>query len=742
MKKFLLFCVVLCCAIFKPTAQDTEFWFVAPDASDRLCCDHPVFLVISNPSENPVTVEVTIDGGTPAIGSPYTILAGQAEKITWTTDTDVRTLIENPIASAGTVTSKSIHILVTQGEGVMAYYQMDGQGSKDLFSLKGKYALGDEFYIPMIHDNHYPTAWEAFSQIDVVAAENCRIQFTPTQNYIIGGTSYSAGTPSPWITLAKGQTFKLIADEPALNDPKNLKLAGTKIISDTPNSIAVTVTEDAAFSNWASDIIGDQIVSTAYTGRRYVVVKGHTGRGSNTTDRLYFTASTGAATVTVYGDGGWPIQTVVLSGAGNTKMVDIGNDSGSGLPNVVYIESTTPVYCYHVSGVGNELGSALIPSMFSIAQQELAFYARDMAGNGADINEILLVFRDTCENYFEISNGGPFTQLSSLTPVVPGLIPGPVGGSIIWKWAKVSLPAGYRDDNMITIRNSESPFSLAYFNGDDGTSSYGYISGFGDWSLPYDTLWRCAGSNSWFTLPGGYALSYNWKLPDGTQSNDVAITLQDTGRYTIDMDVDYKHIYDTVYLYEVTLDPKIERLPKKPAKVGVPQLFIAVTNSNIPNAKYYWTFEGGNPATSTLANPRVTWNSTGKKRVTLTIKTETGSVESKSICDKTVTLDLLIRPKNNGYFVDQNVSGGLHDGSNWQNAFLTIQEALELASQGDYVWVAKGEYSPVADGTYLINYDSVSVYGGFGAWEANLNERDFSANPTILNGRNNSVVTF
>lgn len=743
MKKILLLCVVLCCTIFKPTAQDTELWFVAPDASDRLCCDHPVFLVISNPSENLATVEVWIEGGATLKGTYY-IPGGQAEKITWTSDTEVRTLIENPIANAGTVTSKGIRILVTQGEGVLAYYQMDGQGSKDLFSLKGKHALGNEFYIPMMYDSYYPINWGAYSQIDIVAAEDCQIRFTPTQDCMIAGSTsfYQAGVEAGPITLLKGETFKLIDSIQPIIEPKGSGLAGTHIISDTPNSIAVTVTEDAADSNGAQDIIGDQIVPTAYTGRRYVVVKGHTGKGYPTTDRIYFTASTAGGDVRVYGDGGWPMQTVTLSGAGDTKVVDIGNDSGSGLPNAVYIESDNPVYCYHVSGAGRELGSALIPSMFSITQQELAFYAKNMSGNGADINEILLVFRDTCENYFEISNGGSFTRLSSLTPVVANPVPGPIVGSITWCWAKVTLPAGYRDDNMITIRNSESTFSLGYFNGDDGTSSYGYISGFGDWSLPYDTLWRCAGSNSRFTLSGGYALSYDWEFPDGTHSNDAAITLRDTGRYIIDMDVDYKHIYDTVYLYEITLDPQIERIPKKPAKVGIPQLFTATSYANVPNTKYYWTFEGGNPATSTAANPLVTWNSTGKKKVTLTVEVEAGSGDTKAICEKTVTLDLVVRPRNNGYFVNQNVGGGLQDGSDWKNAFYTIQEALNLASQGDYIWVAQGTYSPFSDDTYLIDHDSVQIYGGFGGWEERLGERKPYANPTILKGNGNSVVTF
>ena len=718
MKKLLLFTIMLFCITFSSFGQEKEFWFVAPDVSElHGNCDAPTFLVISNPTDNQIIVNVTWDGGS-LMGQ--VIPVGGTHKIDWN-QAATRGNIENLRANAGTITNKAIHIEVTSGDGALAYYQVDGSCSKDMFSLKGPYALGDEFYIPMMHDNYYPNFnyADAHDQIDIVAAKATNVTFTIDKPCV----GFAAGTHT--ISLAAGQTFKLM--EPVAGTA-NTTLAGTKITASVANSIAITVTEDPALSGGSHDVIGDQIVPTSCTGTRYVVVKGLTSGGA--TDRLYFTASQGPATVTVTGDGGFS-QTVSLSAAGVTDVVDLGDRYAT--PGVVYIESTTPVYCYQVTGVGNELGSALIPSMFSITQQQLAFHAASTV-----YSDILLVFRDTCETYFEISNDGVTYVPLAVTPnPIPGLT-----GAITWRWAKLPLPAGYRNDGLVTIRNSESAFSLAYFNGDvSGTSGYGYISGFGDWSLPYDTLWRCEGSNARFTLTGGYALGYDWELPNGTHDNNISITLRDTGRYTIDMDVDYKHILDTVYLFELKLDPKIERFPKKPAKVGVPQLFNAVSNSNISNANYYWTFEGGTPATSTLQNPTVVWNQTGDRRVTLTVTVEAGSGFTKTICDKTVFIDLNIRPKNNGYFVDEHVSGGLYDGSNWQNAFLRVEDALELASHGDYIWVAKGEYAPPSDNVYLMDYDSVRIYGGFGAWETNLNERDFAANPTILKGSDKNVIT-
>ena len=44
--------------------------------------------------------------------------------------------------------------------------------------------------------------------------------------------------------------------------------------------------------------------------------------------------------------------------------------------------------------------------------------------------------------------------------------------------------------------------------------------------------------------------------------------------------------------------------------------------------------------------------------------------------------------------------------------------------------------------SYVIDYDSVEIYGGFGAWETNLNERNYTLHRTVMNGNGSNVVIF
>ncbi len=93
-------------------------------------------------------------------------------------------------------------------------------------------------------------------------------------------------------------------------------------------------------------------------------------------------------------------------------------------------------------------------------------------------------------------------------------------------------------------------------------------------------------------------------------------------------------------------------------------------------------------------------------------------------------------------FVDQMATNGLQNGSSWTNAFLRVEEALDVVAAGDQIWVAKGIYKPIScapcteedkEQSYNLVRDT-ELYGGFTGNETILSQRDWVANPTILSG--------
>lgn len=93
-------------------------------------------------------------------------------------------------------------------------------------------------------------------------------------------------------------------------------------------------------------------------------------------------------------------------------------------------------------------------------------------------------------------------------------------------------------------------------------------------------------------------------------------------------------------------------------------------------------------------------------------------------------------------YVDLTATAGLQNGTSWENAFLTVPEALEAARSSDQIWVADGSYFPTdcnpcseADKEIAMQLvPNVEMYGGFQGNEDQLDQRDWQAFPTILSG--------
>ncbi len=77
---------------------------------------------------------------------------------------------------------------------------------------------------------------------------------------------------------------------------------------------------------------------------------------------------------------------------------------------------------------------------------------------------------------------------------------------------------------------------------------------------------------------------------------------------------------------------------------------------------------------------------------------------------------------------------GSGDCSAWENA-CTLQTALTNALSGDQIWVKAGVHKPGANQSDTFSLkNGVEVYGGFAGTETELDQRNWTANKTILSG--------
>lgn len=84
-------------------------------------------------------------------------------------------------------------------------------------------------------------------------------------------------------------------------------------------------------------------------------------------------------------------------------------------------------------------------------------------------------------------------------------------------------------------------------------------------------------------------------------------------------------------------------------------------------------------------------------------------------------------------YVDNNLATmGAGDGLEWESAFKDLQDALDLADDGDSIWIASSSSPYMPDGLGYTVSSGVRIYGGFEGSETDFEERDYNAHRATI----------
>jgi gliding motility-associated-like protein len=486
---------------------DTEFWFAAPDLQNAHG-DRPILLRISA-GALPATVSISIPAN-PGAGV-QTVFVNANSSISVDLSSQI-TLIEN--GTANVVMQKGLHI--TSSARISVYYDINNAANGDLYALKGQNALGMVFTVPMqteFNNRTIPANASYTADIIIVATEDGTKVDVTCRNPL-------SGQPASFsINLNRGETYVLSA--PGING--NQKPGGTILRSNKP--ISVSTKDDSIMlpSQTCADTGGDQLIPDLMTGTEYIVTKGYFNIAP---DSYYVFATEANTTVKVNG-----AVVVTLNTQGDHYIGKLTDPS-------CYLESDKPVQVFHITGIGCEIGGAVIPSIKCTGSTSV-----NVTRASATQNFYLNVLAPTAITGNFTINGNNTLLTTGSFMVVPG-----TGGK--WSSARYMLPAAIAGTGAaVLIENPTGKFHVGIIQGTPAnTTRYGYFSDFSINSIQlkapgspdeiFDTLTACYKTTATITAYNQDANAYRWTGPNGFNSNDAKLMVpnfdvKDTGMYIV-----------------------------------------------------------------------------------------------------------------------------------------------------------------------------------------------------------------
>lgn len=661
----LLIIVLLLAKVINSYSQtDVEFWFVAPEITSGHPSSggggEPIYFRVSALDLDAV-VRIYQPANPAGLDTTFIVPAKSTVSIDATPWIDY---LENKPANL--VLDKGVHIL--SDNLITVYYDEDQYYNQDIFALKGRNALGMEFYTPFNNYWHNGTAYvpKTYCAIEIVATlDNTQITITPTAN-IVG---HPAGVPFT-INLDKGETFSCTASSQSAAG----HLGGSHVVSDKP--IAVTLKDDSVHGTpqGCKDLIGDQTVPIVniegkrIVGYKYIVMRGKINLintsavpidpdGVPTGERIFIMAT--EPNTQVFIDG---LLFTTLASPGQQAVYEIRNNS-------TLVEGDKPIMVLHVAGFGCEFGGAILPTVDGCTGSVEVSFTRST--NRSFFLNIMTI--DAAKNAFVMH------YEDGSTYPIPGSWFEPVGSTeyVCLKKDKKEFAngtgGGVPQGQVVKITNSVSVFHLGLIEGGPTSGcKYGYFSDYSEGAGEVlivesgsKSIFGCFGDTLQLRASGG--ISYSWSPSIYLDDPFIAtpIVTAPPGVHNYDVTMNRGCFGDTTISVIVGITEEIESyfdMDKwyicAPDTVTFDNQSFGVDLSSVYNTQ--WDFDLQNPS-----NPLVYDTTSSIQRV---FSNTTDSLETKTIqlvvwnylgCTSEMRRELVIRPEITAGFTND-VSDGCH----------------------------------------------------------------------------------
>jgi len=488
---------------------DQEFWFAPPDLTQGTqgeinggaFRDRPIRVVVStltDPAQVTILQPANLIGFTPIV---INLAANSTQTVNLTS-------FINQIETKEVDSVMNTGILVRSTAPITAYYELGAANNKDIIALKGKNGNGTLFYTP------FQTFWENARTLGgspyipqpksgfaiVATKDTTTVTITPS----IDITNHLAGVPFT-IQLNRGQTYYC----EALDYLGASKPGGTKIESDKP--VAVTVKDDMIDLNpppigdeGGADLAADQLISVENCGFKHIVVRGDLANGL---DKVIVCAT--EDTTEIFADGN-PVAVDTLN-AGQQYVYSFTAAAG-------FIRGSKPIYVLHISGVGDQIAGAVVPSLECTGSNQVGF---NRLGNANF--KLNVTIKAGSEGNF-LLNGNPNIITAADFQPVPG-----TNGE--WVYMRKSFTTTEIPVNQGTLLQnfSEELFHMGLTYQAGASCNYGYFTNFSYLELGISRE-LCLGDSAVLDAGPGKT-SYLWSTGDTTQK----IIVFDPGTYYVEV---------------------------------------------------------------------------------------------------------------------------------------------------------------------------------------------------------------